>query len=188
MDKQSQQEYIITKATIKKIIEYSGCEDSVACIKDLLKKESRPHTHTPNLHTCTHKEIRNGVEFCHYYDSPTDPATIAAQAREKVLDELSLPRDAVVRFSRIMENKLCEKDSIRDGWDDCDPVWLFERAEQEMRELKSEITVYMNHSSLSPKWLTIAERVQREAADVANFCMMISDNMESLRKTPKEQP
>jgi methionine synthase II (cobalamin-independent) len=117
----------------------------------------------------------------------SDRATIAAQAREQVLEELSLPRDAVVRFSRIMENKLCEKDSIRDGWDDCDPVWLFERAEQEMRELKSEITVYMNHSSLSPKWLTIAERVQREAADVANFCMMISDNMESLRKTPKEQ-
>jgi succinate dehydrogenase/fumarate reductase-like Fe-S protein len=42
MTPQPQQEYIITKATIKKIIEYSGCEDSAACIKDLLKKEARP--------------------------------------------------------------------------------------------------------------------------------------------------
>ena len=93
----------------------------------------------------------------------------------------TLPRDAVLRFSRIMETKLCEKDSIRDGWEDCDPVWLFERAEDEMGELKKEIAAYMNHSSLSPKWLTIKERVQREAADVANFCMMISDNMDSPR-------
>ena len=44
----------------------------------------------------------------------------------------TLPRDAVLRFSRIMETKLCEKDSIRDGWEDCDPVWLFERAEGRM--------------------------------------------------------
>jgi hypothetical protein len=41
---QAQQEYIISKSTIKKILDYSGCEDSVACIKDLLKKEARPHT------------------------------------------------------------------------------------------------------------------------------------------------
>jgi hypothetical protein len=79
-----------------------------------------------------------------------------------------------------METKLRENDGIRDGWEECDPVWLFERAEEEMKELKNEIQMYMNHSSLSPKWLSIKERVQREAADVANFCMMISDNIESL--------
>jgi hypothetical protein len=104
----------------------------------------------------------------------------------RVLDELSLPRDPIIRFARIMETKLRENDSRRDGWDDCDPIWLFERAEEEMLELKKEITMYMNHSSLSPKWLSIKERMQREAADVANFCMMISDNMESLRIAPPE--
>lgn len=105
--------------------------------------------------------------------------------RNATLDELSLPRDPILRFSRIMETKLREHDD-RDGWEDCDLVWLFERAEDEMKELKKEITMYMNHSSLSPKWLVIKERVQREAADVANFCMMMSDNMESLRT--KEKP
>jgi hypothetical protein len=109
---------------------------------------------------------------------------IRTEARNATLDELSLPREPILRFSRIMEIKLREHDD-RDGWEDCDPVWLFKRAEGEMKELKKEITMYMNHSSLSPKWLSIKERVQREAADVANFCMMVSDNMESLRK---EQP
>ena len=115
-------------------------------------------------------------------------AEAARKAREEVLDELSLPRDAVLRFSRIMETKLKEKDGQRDGWEDCDPLWLFERAEEEMKELKKEITVYMNHSSLSPKWLVIKERIQREAADVANFCMMISDNMEPESLRPKGEP
>jgi hypothetical protein len=46
---------------------------------------SRPHNSTQNLHTCSHKEIRNGVEFCHYYDSPTDPATI----RNQMLDDFA---------------------------------------------------------------------------------------------------
>jgi len=40
----------------------------------------------PNLHKCVHKEIRNGVEFCHYHDSPTDPTAIRKAEREKVLE------------------------------------------------------------------------------------------------------
>ena len=32
---------------------------------------SRPYNEQeiiPNLHSCLHKEIRNGIEFCHYYN------------------------------------------------------------------------------------------------------------------------
>jgi len=125
-------------------------------------------------------------DHCDFQERDEREFNIARQAAAQARKDLSLPRDSVLRFSRIMETKLREKDDIRDGWEDCDPIWLFERAEKEMKELKDEIQMYMNHSSLSPKWLTIKERVQREAADVANFCMMISDNMESLRT--KEQP
>ena len=46
----------------------------------------RPHTSTPNLHTCVHKEIRNDVEFCHYHDSPTDPTAIRNDTLDKVIE------------------------------------------------------------------------------------------------------
>jgi hypothetical protein len=69
---------------------------------------SRPHTSTPNLHTCTHKEIRNDVEFCHYYDSPTDPSVIAQSAREQVLQSLlnvvKTREDEMSRKANLTEN------------------------------------------------------------------------------------
>jgi hypothetical protein len=52
MTQLQQQEYIISKSTIKKILDYSGCEDSAACIKDLLKKEARPvHQAAPQFNS-----------------------------------------------------------------------------------------------------------------------------------------
>jgi hypothetical protein len=53
---------------------------------------NRSHPHTPapapNLHACTHKEIRNGVEFCHFYDSPIDPATIRNATLTKLIEDV----------------------------------------------------------------------------------------------------
>jgi hypothetical protein len=82
-------------------------------------KLSRPHTSTPNLHTCTHKEIRNGVEFCHYYDSPTDPATIVAQAREKVLDEIFHSVDCLTLNPKRANEKQCNNCSLKMSHVEC---------------------------------------------------------------------
>ena len=153
-------------------------DDLDPCLAKKCEHDTRPHTPAAPA-----TEMRGFVMIDRQRDFVLWLKEHDKAEREQVLEDLSLPRDAVLRFSRIMETKLKEKDGLRDGWDDCDPVWLFERAGDEMKELKKEITMYMNHSSLSPKWLVIKERIQREAADVANFCMMISDNMEleSLR-------
>ena len=35
--------------------------------------KEQPHPAAPNLHTCVHKEIRNGVEFCHYHEQEHNP-------------------------------------------------------------------------------------------------------------------
>jgi hypothetical protein len=90
---QPRQEYIITKATIKKIIEYSGCEDSVACIKDLLKKEARPHTQTQESTNEAWKRGYNDGASSVIVDLNILREEAAAQAREKVLDELQTAFD-----------------------------------------------------------------------------------------------
>jgi hypothetical protein len=54
-------------------------------------KEAReqPTEFIPNYHYCLHKEIRNGVEFCHFHDNEIHAtlaehdAAIAAKAREE---------------------------------------------------------------------------------------------------------
>jgi hypothetical protein len=74
MTQLQQQEYIISKSTIKKILDYSGCEDSAACIKDLLKKEARPvHPTAPQFNSTellllAHDEWKRREERKRLYD------------------------------------------------------------------------------------------------------------------------
>lgn len=62
-------------------------------------RKSRNIAPEPNLHTCRYKEIRNDVEFCHYYEREISPgackqriAQAAAKEREKVQPFIDLAR------------------------------------------------------------------------------------------------
>ena len=59
----------------------------------------------PNLHTCVHKGIRNEVEFCHYYDSPTDPATIRNAALTKLLEDVC--KRCPIRDEEMLSESYC---------------------------------------------------------------------------------
>ena len=73
---------------------------------------------------------------------------------------MTAPRKTVQWFARQMEAKLRENDH-KGGWDDCELGWLLRRLGQEVGELR--------------RALKKEKHVVREAADVANFAMMIAD-------------
>jgi len=73
------------------------------------------------------------------------------------------PRREVFNFSLAMEEKLDENDD-KGHWDGCTEAWLLNRLKQETGELRRAIK--KNKPALE---------VLREAADVANFAMMIAD-------------
>ena len=72
-------------------------------------------------------------------------------------------RDEVVWFAQEMETNLRAND-CKGGWDGCSPKWLMNRLRQETAELRRAI----EHGN--------PEAILSEAADVANFAMMIADN------------
>lgn len=75
-------------------------------------------------------------------------------------------------FAERMELKLQQNDH-KDGWQDCDDWWLLQRVSQEYDELRKATIGSCD-----------AEKIADEAADVANFCMMIADNaaMRALKR------
>lgn len=76
-------------------------------------------------------------------------------------------RESVKWFAEQMENKLKENDK-KGGWDDCNIYWLIQRIREEINELLSAVN--LNRDLGATK-----ENIIREAADVANFAMMIAD-------------
>ena len=79
----------------------------------------------------------------------------------------------VLKFAAVMEEKLIANDH-KGGWGECSLDWLLNRLRQETGELAREVEVLK--ATLDPK---AVERVLREAADVANFAMMVSDNAQA---------
>jgi len=77
---------------------------------------------------------------------------------------MSRMRQSVVDFALAMERELQTNDH-KDGWADLSPKWLLNRMRQEMGELASAIEQKSN-----------VEHIESEAADVANFAMMIAEN------------
>lgn len=71
----------------------------------------------------------------------------------------------ITKFFDRMQEKLDENSHKGNGWLDCSQQHLLTRIRQETKELKEAI-----ESGADP------ETVEREAADVANFCFMIADN------------
>jgi len=86
-------------------------------------------------------------------------------------------RPEVRSFAREMERKLRLNDH-KGGWSDCNPFWLLYRAREELAELEAEV---IRRSAwgrgVSPKVRKDLDpaRVLEEAADVANFVMMLAD-------------
>ncbi len=71
-------------------------------------------------------------------------------------------REPLQRFATLMEETLRKHDD-RGGWENCREVWLLQRLREETLELEDA----MGRGQSS---------VPSEAADVANFAMMIADN------------
>ena len=98
-------------------------------------------------------------------------------------------RPEVAAFAQLMEAKLREND-CKGGWKDEQTSYLSRRCGNELEELRAAI------QRQRKEWMTgfppvSAEKrealrvdVGREAADVANFAMMIADVCGALRGTP----
>lgn len=78
-----------------------------------------------------------------------------------------------------METKLLENDH-KGHWRNCDFDYLEKRIREELAELATVLMQYQI-ASLSPTELTrtryLGEKAKREAADVANFAMMVADRL-----------
>lgn len=87
------------------------------------------------------------------------------------------PRKEVSLFAMEMERKLQENDH-KGGWANCDPKYLIERLKEEVDELSRAMfpkcscrgCADCNHMNIPS-----VNKVVGEAADIANFAMMIAD-------------
>lgn len=76
-------------------------------------------------------------------------------------------REPVKRFAEDMEAKLKDNDQ-KGGWEDCNLYWLVSRINEETRELARAINLHRDLGASK-------ENIIKEAADVANFAMMVAD-------------
>lgn len=90
---------------------------------------------------------------------------LALIARVRELEAMTTLRPCVMSFARAMEAKLKENEH-KGGWHDDLPDELMARLHEETEELENAIHPARNRDP---------RRVLREAADVANFAMMIAD-------------
>jgi hypothetical protein len=84
------------------------------------------------------------------------------------------PHEGVVWFSKEMEAKL-EANSHKRGWDDIDLDYALQRMREEVEELAPHIDNWDYRSSQ-------AKAIVEEAADVANFAMMLAYTVDSWRE------
>jgi NTP pyrophosphatase (non-canonical NTP hydrolase) len=95
-------------------------------------------------------------------------------------------RPEVEAFADRMEAKLREND-WKGGWKGCTDLDLFERLGEESAELLSALHRHAKRLSWGEGWVMetdTEERIGREAADVANFAMMIADVCGALQTAP----
>ena len=105
---------------------------------------------------------------------------VTADRAEPATEDLAPPpRESVCWFSGLMETKLRENDH-KGHWRNCDLEYMEQRIREEIAELSAALMQYQV-ASLSPHEATrtryLGDRVKREAADVANFAMMIADRV-----------
>jgi NTP pyrophosphatase (non-canonical NTP hydrolase) len=91
----------------------------------------------------------------------------------------SPPRDEVLWFAQEMERKLKVND-YKGHWDNCEFSYLSRRLNQETGELRRALQRFKNlpeGPAYEESAMVAASHVIAEAADVANFAMMIADQI-----------
>jgi hypothetical protein len=96
-------------------------------------------------------------------------------------------RPQVVAFAHLMESKLRENDH-KGGWEHCDLDWLLKRLKEEAEEIAGPLPLVHDLSRSRVERKELARAIGREAADVANFAMMIADNVGALAALPSAPP
>jgi NTP pyrophosphatase (non-canonical NTP hydrolase) len=127
----------------------------------------------------------NGPQVVHLWSYES----IAAMLRELLVlrslrdgEEGRRVRPEVLAFAQAMEVELRENDG-KGGWEDCGTEWLLHRMTEERRELTE--AVKRRHAALgATSKRETAAAVLSEAADVANFAMMIADVCGALALAP----
>lgn len=104
-----------------------------------------------------------------------NPVMMYAAARiieelENQLEQFQSLRPEVQRFALAMEERLKANDH-KGGWENCTTSYLWRRLVEESGELEEELA----------KDLTDGRVVLHEAADVANFAMMLADVYGALK-------
>lgn len=92
-------------------------------------------------------------------------------------------RPEIEAFAQMMERVLRDNEH-KGGWSKCEPFWLLRRLFQETDELTLAISEHLGRTLFPPRSLDSAPRkheLAREAADVANFAMMIADVCGALK-------
>lgn len=97
-------------------------------------------------------------------------------------------RPEVSEFAQAMEWKLRQNDH-KGGWRRCTRGYLLRRLATETRELRAALRRQERRLKLAQpldpgEAAALAAEVLREAADVANFCMMLADDAGGLRGLP----
>lgn len=96
----------------------------------------------------------------------------------EALSELTGIRVEILKFAVGMERKLRENDH-KGGWKNCDNDYLRTRLQEEVDELEAMFVKY-GKASLRPN---MKNKLRRECADVANFALMLSDNLSDETET-----
>lgn len=109
---------------------------------------------------------------------------IEEQNTDPQMDELEdlnkYLRPEVVNLARAMESRL-RANEHKGGWRESFPQWLIFRCQAELQEL-DEAVDQIRANGWSP-WRD--EAVWHEAADVANFAMMVADVATSDKTSPR---
>lgn len=92
---------------------------------------------------------------------------IAQEALSSTSETAVQLRPAVQQFAEYMEKVLKHNDH-KGGWNECTDDYLLDRLQEEVKEL---ISAVRGRKARNPEL-----RIRNEAADVANFAMMIADN------------
>lgn len=112
-----------------------------------------------------------------YYDEELSEE-YAEKYMANVPESTPMPRDEVVEFSLDMEEQLAKNDH-KGGWDDLSIPHLMSRLAEEYAELTR---VLQQPCSYEEDIKRDAEDIIAEAADVANFAMMIAGKVRRKQK------
>jgi hypothetical protein len=112
----------------------------------------------------------DNIYWCTVVKPALNDAMRAIRKRRKL-------RKEVLAFAHLMEERL-RANEHKGGWKDENPFWLLDRARDELRELNAVLHVRLKGNTVTPR------EIGAEAADAANFLLMIADVCGALDAAP----